>query len=167
VTRKVFYSFRYDVDHWRVQQVMNMDRLEGQPLLSSQKWEDVARGGDPAIKKWINEQMADRSCDVVLIGSGTANRNWVNYEIEKAWRDGKGVVGVYVHRLEDSTGRQDSKGANPFGYVSISSGWSRVRLSSIVKAYDPPYLSSTAVYSHIKDNLQQWVEEAIRIRKAR
>ena len=28
----VFYSFHYDRDSWRVQQVMNMGKIEGQPL---------------------------------------------------------------------------------------------------------------------------------------
>jgi hypothetical protein len=37
-------------------------------------------------------------------------------------------------------------------------------LSAIVKAYDPPYTTSTLVYNHIKDNLETWVEEAITIR---
>jgi hypothetical protein len=37
-------------------------------------------------------------------------------------------------------------------------------LSSIVKAYDPPYSSSTNVYDHIKTNLADWVEEAVEIR---
>jgi hypothetical protein len=39
------------------------------------------------------------------------------------------------------------------------------KLSTIAKAYDPPYSTSTNVYNHIKDNLAEWVEEAIRIRK--
>jgi hypothetical protein len=37
-------------------------------------------------------------------------------------------------------------------------------LSSIVKAYDPPYSSSTSVYDYIKENLADWVEKAISIR---
>jgi len=35
---------------------------------------------------------------------------------------------------------------------------------SIVEAYDPPYSTSTSVYSHIKDNPSSWIEEAITIR---
>lgn len=38
------------------------------------------------------------------------------------------------------------------------------KLSDIIKAYDPPCTNSTHVYDHIKDNLADWVEEAIRIR---
>lgn len=38
------------------------------------------------------------------------------------------------------------------------------KLSGIVKAYDPPYTMSTYVYDHIKDNIEEWVEEAVSIR---
>ena len=37
-------------------------------------------------------------------------------------------------------------------------------MSSIVKAYDPPYSTSTNVYDHIKGNLADWIEKAIEIR---
>jgi hypothetical protein len=48
----VFYSFHYDRDSWRVQQVINMGALEGQPLLKPQEWEEAKKkaGG---IEKWI------------------------------------------------------------------------------------------------------------------
>jgi hypothetical protein len=67
-----------------------MGVVEGQRLLSSNDWEDVKKGGDKAIKRWIDEQMKNKSCAVVLIGYGTAGRKWINYEIEKAWEDGGG-----------------------------------------------------------------------------
>ena len=51
-----------------------------------------------------------RSCVVVLIGSETASRKWVQYEIEQGWKRGKGVVGIYIHNLKDRFGCQDDKG---------------------------------------------------------
>jgi hypothetical protein len=137
-----------------------MGVIEGQRLLSSNEWEEVKRGGDAAIKRWINQQMTGRSCVVVLIGSQTAGRRWVNYEIEKGWNDRRGLVGVHIHNLKDSAGNQSSKGANPFYGINVNGK----RLSSIVKAYDPPRSTSTSVYAYIKDNLEEWAEEAIRIR---
>ncbi len=53
----VFYSFHYDRDSWRVQQVMNMGVIDGSPLLNHQEWETVKRGGGQAIKNWIDRQM--------------------------------------------------------------------------------------------------------------
>jgi hypothetical protein len=137
-----------------------MGAIEGQPILSANEWEQVERNGEAAIKKWINEQMAGKSCNVVLIGSATAGRKWVKYEIKKAWDDGKGVVGVYIHGLKNLGGEQAAKGANPFNDFTVGAK----NMSSIVKAYDPPYTSSKYVYDHIKSNLADWVEEAIKIR---
>ena len=44
------------------------------------------------IKKWIDDQMAMRSCIVVLIGKTTSSRKWVKYEIEKAYELNKDKV---------------------------------------------------------------------------
>lgn len=72
-----------------------------------------------------------------------------------------GVLVVYIHNLKDSAGDQTTKGKNPLDYIKLGDA----KLSTIAKAYDPPYLTSTNVYNHIKENLAEWVEEAIRIRK--
>lgn len=164
MARKVFYSFHYKADAWRAAQVRNMGVVEGNQPVSDNAWEQIARAGDESIKRWIHEQMRDKSCCVVLIGSRTAERKWINYEIKKAWEDGKGVVGVYIHNLKDRDGRQSSKGPNPFKYVCIEAGGRKVSLADVVKAYDPPFSDSKLVYDYIKDRLAAWVEEAIQIR---
>ena len=38
------------------------------------------------------------------------------------------------------------------------------KLSSIVKAYNPPYTDSKEVYAYINENLADWIEEAVTIR---
>lgn len=162
MARKVFYSFHYVPDNWRVSQVRNIGAIEDNKPAKDNDWETVTKGGDKAIEKWIADQMSGRSCTVVLIGAGTANRKWINHEIIKAWDDEKGVVGVYIHNLKNSLGKTSAKGANPFDY--IKHGVSGQKLSSIVKTYDPPGLTSTDVYNHIKANLEKWIEEAITIR---
>jgi hypothetical protein len=162
VARNVFYSFHFARDSHRVSQVRNMGVVGGQPLLSSNDWEDVKKGGDSAIEKWIEEEMKGKSCLVVLIGKETAGRKWVNYEIKKAWNDKKGVLGVYIHRLKNLSGSQDSKGGDAFSTFTMCDG--NKRMSNTVEAHDPPYSSSTDVYAYIQNNLADWVEEAISIR---
>jgi hypothetical protein len=71
----------------------------------------------------------------------------INHEIVKGWDDGKGVVGIYVHNLLHSDKTQCGKGVNPFSKIGY--GNTGKMLSSIVKAYDPPYTKSTDVYDHI------------------
>lgn len=162
MARKVFFSFHYDPDNWRASQVRNAGVLEGNQPCSDNDWESITKAGDKEIEKWIDGQLSGRSCAVVLIGAGTAGRKWINYEIKKAWDDGKGLVGVYIHNLLDSSSEQTTKGSNPFTTFTLNKG--KEKLSSYVKAYDPPYTNSKNVYDHIKSNLETWVEEAITIR---
>ncbi|MBL8433914.1 MAG: TIR domain-containing protein [Zoogloea sp.] len=164
MARKIFYSFHYVPDNWRASQVRNVGVVEGNQPAKDNDWETVKRGGDAAIQRWIDGQLEGRSCAVVLIGTQTAGRKWITYEINKAWNDGKGVVGIYVHNLKDVAGEQSKKGANPLDYVTFKS--TGAKLSTVAKTYDPPYTTSTNVYNHIKENLSAWIEEAIKIRNA-
>lgn len=173
--RKVFYSFHFSNDFWRVQEVRNMGAIEGNKPVSANDWEEVKRKGDVNIKKWINSAMNYRSCVVVLTGHYTANRKWINYEIEHAWKEGKGIV-VYIHGLKDQYEKQDIKGNNPFDVFCIDKSFNyivhhakpadgnEINLASVCKAYNPPYFTSTYVYDYIKDNIDKWCEEAIKIR---
>ena len=162
MARRAFYSFHYKPDSWRASQVRNMGVIDGNRPCSDNDWESITKGGDEKIKKWIADQMDGKSCVVVLIGTNTAGRKWINHEIVKGWDDGKGVVGVYVHNLQNSNQEQSSQGANPF--TSIGFGNTGRMLSSFVKAHNPPYSNSKYVYDHIKENIEAWIEEAITIR---
>ena len=93
MARKVFFSFHFNNDFWRTQQVRNMNALEGNPLCSANAWEEVKKKGDAAVEQWIANEMRGRSCVIVLVGAETANRKWVRREIVKGWNDKKGVPG--------------------------------------------------------------------------
>ena len=160
MARKVFTSFHYVPDNSRASQIRNMGKLEGNSVATTNKWEEVKKGGDTEIKKWIADNMYGKSCVIVFVGEKTAGRKWIDYEIIKAWNDGRGVFGIYIHKLKDLNGNQAEKGANPFDYVTIDG----IIMSKIVKCYNPPYSVSTNVYAHIKENLEEWIEEAITIR---
>lgn len=98
---------------------------------------------------------------IVLIGSHTANRKWIKYEIKKGWKDEKGILGIYVHKLKDKDGHQSPRGQNPFESFTLGDS----DFSNIVKAYDPPYATSKHVYRYIEDNIENWIERAIEIRQ--
>lgn len=160
MARKVFTSFHYAPDNWRANQVRNMGKIEGNSIVTSNKWEEVTNGGNSAIEKWINDNMSGKSCVVVFVGEKTAGRKWIKYEIKKAWEDGKALVGIHVHNLKDSDGNQAEKGRNPFEDFNVDGK----ALSSIVKCYNPPFSTSKYVYGHIEENIEDWIEEAIEIR---
>jgi len=157
--RQIFYSFHFENDVMRVQLVRNMGVIEGNQSTSSNNWEELKRKGDKSIKKWINDNMKHRSCVVVLIGSDTAGRKWIDYEIKKAWNDGKGVVGIYIHNLKCPNNEIRTKGKNPFEAFTLNDG--KEKLSNIVKCYNP---IPNDAYKVIKANIDDWIEEAINIR---
>jgi hypothetical protein len=163
IVRRVFYSFHYEADSVRASQIRNFGVVEGNRPATDNDWETVKRGGDATIERWIAGQLDGKTCAIVLIGSQTANRKWINHEIAAAWNKGIGIFGVYIHNLKDFTG-QSVKGANPFAYVNLNGGKGKP-LSEIVSTYDPPSGDSQQVYAYIGGNLSSWVEAAINQRK--
>ncbi len=157
--RQVFFSFEYNKDSWRASQIRNMGKVDSSSTFSDNEWEEVKEKTDKKIKEWIDSQMEKRSCLVVLIGSTTSGRKWINYEIEKAYELNKGIVGIYIHNLKDSEGKQTSKGSNPFYQFYI--GDKKERLSKYVICFDSKYKLSQYVYDDIKENIEQLIEDAI------
>jgi hypothetical protein len=153
--RQVFYSFHYDNDVMRVQLVRNIGALDGNTPVSANEWEAIKRSGDKAIQNWIDGHMAYRSCVIVLVGKETANREWVKYEIEKAWKDRKGLFGIYIHNLSDPRTGTCAQGQNPFVQCSLSDGR---KLSDVVKCYNPIVFDA---YNDIKNHIANWIENAI------
>jgi len=160
MARRVFFSFYYDRDIFRVSQVRNSDltkkNIEHAGFIDHASWESIRRQGDDAIRRWINAQLDGASVTVVLIGAETANRPWVNYEIQRSFEEGKGLLGVYIHKLRDPrTQMPDVKGPNPFDSFWLQNTNPRRYLSQIFPTYD-------WVDDDGYNNLGQWVEAAAR-----
>lgn len=164
MARRCFFSFHYRPDNWRASTVRNIGAIEGNRPATDNDWESITGGGETSIKNWIADQMKGRSCTVVLAGTNTANRKWINYEIVKSWDDGMGVVGIRIHGLKNSAGEVSHAGGNPFDY--IKHGATGKKLSTIVKCYDPAGSNSQERYDWIKKHLANAVDEAIKIRRA-
>ncbi|MFQ5551739.1 MAG: TIR domain-containing protein [Gemmatimonadales bacterium] len=162
MARKCFFSFHYNRDVARAAQVRQIGSIEGNAPVSDNDWEAVTKGGDAAIKRWIAGQMKGKSCVVVLAGTNTANRKWINHEIIQGWDLGKGVVVIRIHGLKNFDGKVSAKGKNPLSF--ITHGPTGKRLSSIAHCYDPVGSNSKERYAWIKKHLANAVEEAIRIR---
>lgn len=159
---QVFYSFHFDNDVMRVQQIRNIGVIEGNVPVSKNDWEQ-ARKTSGGIERWIDENMKYKSCVVVLIGSETSRRPWVKHEIVKGWNDGKGVVGIYIHNLKDPRTSSSqpyygacTQGQNPFAQISLQNGST---LAQLVPCYNP---SATDAYNDIARNLTTWIGSAAR-----
>lgn len=150
----VFYSFHYDLDVFRVQQVRNIGVVDGNASASPNEWEQVQRNGDAAVRRWIDENMKYRRCVIVLVGAQTAFRPWVQYEIAKAWDEGRGLFGIYIDQLKDVRTRSGcARGLNPFTFFNVKGR----SLATLVPCYDPGYNAYTA----IAQNLDIWVSTAL------
>ena len=153
MARRVFFSFHYDRDIWRVSQIRNSwvtkPNIEEAGFIDKASWEAIQREGDEAIERWINKQLDGTSVTVVLIGAETAGRKWVNYEIRKSYEKGNGLLGVYIHNCEDQNGLTDYKGRNPFADWTTGG----TPFSQIYPTYDWKY-------DRGYDNIGDWIKAA-------
>ncbi len=164
MARRVFFSFHFKNDHSRTQQVRNMNSLDGNSPVTPNRWEEIKKTGDEAIKKWINDNMSGKSCLVVLVGSETATRPWVKYEIRKAWEEKKGVLGIHIHGLKDLNGSTSQKGNSPFTNLKVTEEGKTVTLGTAPTLKNPSGSTSKDVYASIQNGIDDWIEEAIKNR---
>ena len=167
MTRRVFFSFHFDGDAWRTNQVRNAGVVDRKTPVSHTRWEQIRRTGQRAIRAWIDPRIDWASCTIVLVGENTADRPWVQYEIEKSWKEKKAILGIRIHRLLDSGGLPSGKGANPFSRVFPPDFLKGHSLQGVVPVHDPPGRNSKAVYAHITEHIADWVEAALLARDVR
>lgn len=158
MARRTFFSFHYGPDCWRAAQVKNswvtQDRVAA-GFFNSVEWEEVKKKSDADIERWIDKQLEGTSVTVVLIGSNTAHRKWIDYEIKSSYKRGNGLLGIYIHNKKNSKGLTSSKGINPFSYWSVTKNGQKVFFSSLYKTYD-------WVTDDGYTNMGKWIEEAAR-----
>jgi hypothetical protein len=118
MARQTFFSFRYKKDNWRASIVRNSwltqkDRVSS-GFFDSAEWEEVKKKNDVAIEAWIDGQLKGTSVTVVLIGADTAGKKWINHEITSSHKKGNGMLGIYIHNVNDSNKNNTTMGKNPF-----------------------------------------------------
>jgi hypothetical protein len=142
MARRVFFSFHYQRDLWRVNVVRNSAVVEGVAAAGfsdASLWEEAKKKGDAAIKSLIDRALDGTGATVVLIGAQIANRKYVTYEIEQSIARGKGLLGVRIHNIRDSSGNTDYPGAVP---------------AALIKANAP-------IHTYEYGKLGDWVEEVL------
>lgn len=165
MARRVFFSFHHQGDIWRVNQI-RQSRVtkdwEPSDFLDAASWEKVKRTGEDAVKAWIDREISGTGVTVVLIGSRTAERRFVRYEIEESYKKGNGILGIYIHRMKNQQRKRTQKGRNPLDDVQVQvdepylvffSQKQTKRLSEIYATYD-------WVTDDGYNNIGRWVEEA-------
>ena len=123
--RRVFFSFHYQNDIWRVNQVRNSWRYqheatrEFEGFFDASLWESSQRRNPDSLKELIRTGMENTSVTAVLVGSNTFERRWVRYEIARSIIKGNGLVGVRIHLLRDRQGNTAVQGPSPLDYMGL------------------------------------------------
>jgi len=110
MARRVFFRFHYDHDIWRANEVRNCNVVAGADVagfFDHSEYEEAKKKGSEGIKRMILKNLNNTSVTVVLIGTETASRPWVKYEIAESIARKSGLLGIYIHHLKD----QDSNSA--------------------------------------------------------
>ena len=154
MARRVFFSFHYQHDIWRVNQVRNSYTIrpgdETANFWDNSLWEKAKAAGDAEIQKLIDGGLKNSSVTTVLIGKETFGRRWIEYEILESWKRGNGLLGIYIHGLKNKDGYIDYMGSNPFANLKFPDGRS---LAQYVPTYD-------WVANDGYNNMHVWVENA-------
>jgi hypothetical protein len=116
MARRVFFSFHYQRDIWRVNQIRNVGEIIGTSAAGfhdASLWEEAKKKGDAAIKAMIDTALVNTSVTVVCIGAQTAGRKYIDYEIRQSIARGNGIIGVQIDGLKNQAGATDAVGATP------------------------------------------------------
>ncbi len=116
MARQVFFSFHYQRDIVRVNQIRNLPEIVDKAaagFTDASLWEEAKKKGDDDVKKLIDEGLKGTSVTVVCIGYRTAGRKFINYEIQKSIDRGNGILGVKINHLKNFAGETDPEGDIP------------------------------------------------------
>jgi hypothetical protein len=120
MARRVYFSFEYENDVSRANVVRNSWVAQGKEaagFIDAADFEKLKRQGEAAIRSWIDRELEGTSVTVVLVGSETCGSKWVQYEIERSIRDGKGLLGIDISLIKDLQGNTSVLcGQIPQGY---------------------------------------------------
>lgn len=126
MARRVFFSFHYQNDIWRVNQVRMAGEfrdVEGyETVYDNSLWEKTKKSGDAALRTLIQGGLDNSSVTVALSASQTWGRKWVRYELLKSLERGSGLMTLWIHQQRDQNGQTAAQGYNPMAciYYTIS-----------------------------------------------
>jgi hypothetical protein len=133
--RHVFISHHH-ADDQAVTNLTNMLSRNGYDIRNSSirakpaNRERLEKGliSDNTIKRLLRMKMSWASTVIVVIGKNTAQRPWVDWEVNQAKRQGKRIVGVY-----ERGGTENDKPAALEQYASAIVNWNAESIISAVE----------------------------------
>ncbi len=132
----IFFCYNIAADIWRAFHIRNYCESLTQERTISIECDPWVEEDDCEIKKWIDKQLKKTDVTIVLIGQNTAGRKYINYEILQSIKLGKGLLGIYIHKLRDISGATSLQGENPFDSFTVMINGKKTMLSDVCKTYD-------------------------------
>lgn len=116
MARRTFFSFHYELDVQRASVVRKSSVTKPgitAEWIDASLWEEAKGKSKKAIQELVDDALNGTSVTAVLIGSQTASRDWVQYEIDQSIARDNGLLGIYIHNVPGWDGKTAPKGANP------------------------------------------------------
>jgi hypothetical protein len=113
--RHVYFSFHYQ-DVWKVNQIRNCGVVGGERsagFADRSLWEETKQKSRRTLEKLICDGLDGTSVTAVLIGSQTASRPWVKYEIQQSIMRGNALLGIHINTVLDRNRRTSRRGRVP------------------------------------------------------
>lgn len=128
--RKVFFSFHYKPDVHRAWVVRNSwitkeDRTES-GFFDASVFEAKQRESKDSLKNFLRDGMNGTTVTCVLIGTETALRPWVRYELVRGFHRGNGLFGIRIHNIKNLQKVTATSGPNPFDCLAYRVDGDRV-----------------------------------------
>lgn len=141
-TRRHVFISHHHADDAEVEKLTDLLTRRGYDIRNSSirakpaNQQRLARGevSDATIRRLLRMKISWASTAVVLVGTKTHERPWVNWEIEQANKQGKRIVGVYVRGATDA-----DKPPALERYASAIVGWNSERVMDAIDGVDNPF----------------------------
>jgi antiphage defense system Thoeris ThsB-like protein len=127
VARRTFFSFHYKPDVARAWVVRNswvtkvaQGERDDAGFFDGSVFEAAQRESDDVLKRFLREGLKSTTVTCVLVGSETALRRWVRYEIFQSFIRGDGLLAIRVHSIPGFNKLAAPVGFNPFESLAFA-----------------------------------------------
>lgn len=113
---RVFFCFDHEHDYARALAIRAAlgypdDQVHG--FFTQKETREIAQLGERGIKTAVRDHLGHTDVTLILIGSQTARVRWVQYGIERSLKRHNGLVGLFIHAMEDEHGQTSDPGRKP------------------------------------------------------
>lgn len=128
--RRTFFSFHYQEDVTRAHVVRNSwvtkDERQDAGFFDGSVFESKKRAGEETLKAFLSEALNGTTVTCVLVGSQTAYRPWVRYELVRSFQRGNGLLAIRIHNIKNFDQQFAVAGPNPFDFLAYQTVQDRI-----------------------------------------